>query len=52
MFDPSCYECGSGFLPDAAPEGMKNELAQHIQDSIEMWLLGEKERLEALTTPQ
>ena len=40
--DPACRELAEHFLPDGAPEEVKRELAQHIQDQIELWLVGEE----------
>jgi uncharacterized membrane-anchored protein YjiN (DUF445 family) len=41
MFDPKCYELAEYFLEDYEDitEEQKNELAQHIQDTIEDWLV-------------
>lgn len=37
-FDPKCYELAEHFLPPGATQRLLNELAQHIQTSIEDWL--------------
>jgi hypothetical protein len=38
MFDPKCYELAEHFLPHDASEKRKNELAQDIQDHVELML--------------
>lgn len=38
MFDPKCYELAEHFLPADASEERKRELAQDIQDYIELML--------------
>lgn len=41
-FDPKCYELAESFLSDVPPEAVGknsvNELAQAIQDTIEMYI--------------
>jgi hypothetical protein len=39
LVDPKCYELAEYFLADnkTATEEQKVDLAQHIQDAIEMW---------------
>ncbi len=37
-FDPKCFELAEHFLPDKIREQTKEELAEHIQNSIEEWL--------------
>jgi len=39
MFDPKCFELADYFLPSQATERLKSELAQHIQDAVEDWLM-------------
>lgn len=52
-FDPQCRDLAEYFLPKAASERLKVELAQHIQDAIEDWIRGESARLqEALGKPK
>lgn len=44
-FDPKCYELAEYFLPSGLPSGrLLDELAQHIQDAVEDWLNGERDR--------
>ena len=38
MFDQKCYELAEYFLPDDTSEERKSELAQDIQDHIELML--------------
>jgi hypothetical protein len=45
LHDPACYDLACHFL-GAAPEHLKDELAQHIQDSIEDWLRAEQQSIE------
>lgn len=44
--DPACRELADYFL-GAASERLKTELAQHIQDAVESWMEGERDRLQA-----
>ena len=45
-FDPKCYELAKYFLPSGLPSGrLHDELAQHIQDAVEDWITGERNRL-------
>lgn len=45
-YDPKCQEVSEYFLPTGVSDRLKTELAQHIQDSIEDWLEGERDRIE------
>lgn len=40
MFDAKCYGLAEYFLPADASEGMKDALAQAVQDAVEDWLSG------------
>jgi len=42
-FDPECYRLAEHFLPVNAPESVKRELAQAIQDAVESYLVGIEE---------
>jgi hypothetical protein len=45
-FDSKCYELAEYFLPSGLPNGrLREELAQHIQEAVEDWLNGERDRL-------
>lgn len=46
-FDPKCYEVAEHFLPSAASERLKDDLAQWVQDAVEDWMRTEHERLAA-----
>lgn len=48
-YDPKCRETAEHFLPSTASERLKAELAQHIQDAVEDWLVSERDRLAAST---
>lgn len=52
MFDCKCRELADYFFPEDLPgplsTKMRNELAQHIQDLIEDWLIAEQPRIDAL----
>jgi hypothetical protein len=37
MFDPKCHELADHFLPESVGERFRDELAQAIQDAVEMW---------------
>lgn len=49
MYDPKCHELAEYFIPTTVklPRRMVTELAQHIQDAIEDWLMTERDRLKA-----
>lgn len=49
MYDPKCLELAEYFLPTSTklPTRMATELAQHIQDAIEEWIMMERDRLKA-----
>lgn len=51
MFDPKCFELAEYFLATTASQRLKNELAQHIQDEVEVWLSAEANRLMAAMQP-
>jgi hypothetical protein len=38
MYDPACEELAKHFLGNDAPPEKLAELAQHLQDTIELWL--------------
>lgn len=44
-YDPECLKLATHFLSERATERIRLALAQHIQDSIEEWLRGERDRL-------
>jgi hypothetical protein len=46
MYDSECYKLAERFLPAAAPERLRDALAQHIQTSVEDWLEGEAKRVQ------
>jgi len=46
MFDPKCLDLARHFLSDLENTQLVNELAQHIQDEVEIWLESEKRTLE------
>jgi hypothetical protein len=46
MFDPKCLDLARHFLSDLENTKLVNELAQHIQDEVEIWLESEKRTLE------
>ena len=37
-FDPECLTLAKHFLPGACPPRLVNELAQTIQDAVELWI--------------
>lgn len=41
MFDPKCAELSQHFLPEA-DDAKRNELAQAIQDAVELWFDAEE----------
>lgn len=41
-YDPKCEELAEHFLPADQPIAKREELAQWIQDQIELWLEGEE----------
>jgi hypothetical protein len=52
-YDPKCQELAEYFLPSMASERLRSELAQHIQDEIEVWMESESRRLaKALADPK
>jgi hypothetical protein len=40
MVDTHCWDLAEHFLPAAASEEQKRELAEHIQYQVELWLEG------------
>jgi hypothetical protein len=46
-YDPKCGELAASFLGRLAPDWLVEELAQHIQETIDDWLSFEKERIYA-----
>jgi hypothetical protein len=36
---PGCYELARFFLPKDADEELKRDLAKHIQESVDDWIL-------------
>lgn len=47
-YDPKCYELAEYFMPsDPKLERLRSEMAQAIQDAVEDFLQGERERLSA-----
>jgi hypothetical protein len=51
MFDPKSYELAEYFLPGATTERLKTALAQAIQDAIENWVAGERDRMTHIIEP-
>jgi hypothetical protein len=45
MFDPKCLDLARHFLSDLENTKLVNELAQHIQNEVELWLEAEKRTL-------
>jgi hypothetical protein len=45
LHDPACYDLACYFL-GAAPEHLKDELAQHIQDEIETWIAAKRDAVQ------
>lgn len=47
MFDPKCYELAQYFLPGELPHPSRlvDELAQHIQDAVEEYLIGKRDSI-------
>lgn len=50
-YDPECLMLAERFLPSDVSERLAHELAQHIQDAIEDWLLSERDKLAAKSRP-
>jgi len=46
-YDPICDAVAVHFMDRPTPDWLVEELAQHIQDTIEDWLTSESERIEA-----
>lgn len=40
-YDPACITLAEHFLPTTAPDRLKSELAQAVQDCVENWLESE-----------
>ena len=45
MFDPKCLDLARHFLSDVGNTQLVNELAEHIQNEVEIWLETEKRTL-------
>lgn len=43
MFDSKCQELADHFLPESASDASRDQLAQAIQDAIELWFQSPKE---------
>jgi hypothetical protein len=51
MFDPKCHELAQYFLPGQPSSHILDELAQHIQDAVEDYLIGPRDSI-ASTLPK
>lgn len=50
-YDPKCFELAEHFLPTAASDRLKSEMAQAIQDAVEGYIEIERDRLIAELGP-
>jgi hypothetical protein len=39
LHDPACYDLATHFLGAACSEHLRSDLAQHIQDAAEDWIM-------------
>jgi hypothetical protein len=39
LHDPACYDLATHFLGAACSEHLRSDLARHIQDAVEDWIM-------------